>query len=113
MGLKLLSSWHIMVKVRFSVTVCGSYLHVLVEEDPLDRELQSKELARIMAAAYPRPAIFLGYVVTKPQAERRESIITLSFDLSFKCSTSIAAPYKILVEDGLMHDIDWEDQDRW
>ena len=42
------------------------------EEDPLDRELQSKELARIMAASYPRPVVFLGYVVTKPKALRRK-----------------------------------------
>ena len=41
------------------------------EEDPLDRELQSKELARIMAASYPRPVVFLGYVVSKPLAHRR------------------------------------------
>lgn len=38
----------------------------------MDRELQSKELGRIMAASYPRPVIFLGYVVTKPHAVRRE-----------------------------------------
>jgi hypothetical protein len=42
------------------------------EEDPLDRELQSTELARIMAASYPRPVIFLGYVVTTPHALRRK-----------------------------------------
>ncbi|KDQ53108.1 hypothetical protein JAAARDRAFT_39481 [Jaapia argillacea MUCL 33604] len=64
------------------------------EEDPLDRELQSKELARIMAASYPRPVIFLGYVVTKPGAKR-------------------PAPYEILVSDGRMHDIDSFDFDRW
>ncbi|KAF5382105.1 hypothetical protein D9615_004235 [Tricholomella constricta] len=64
------------------------------EEDPLDRELQSRELARIMAASYPRPVVFLGYVVTKPHAES-------------------PAPYKILVEDGRVHDIDQDDADRW
>jgi hypothetical protein len=42
------------------------------EEDALDRELQSKELARIMAASHPRPVIFLGYVVTKPLDTRRK-----------------------------------------
>lgn len=42
------------------------------EEDPLDRELQSTELARIMAATYPRPVIFLGYVVTQPHSARRQ-----------------------------------------
>jgi len=67
---------------------------VNVEEDPLDRELQSKELARIMAASYPRPVVFLGYVVTKPKALR-------------------PSPYQILVEDGKMHDIDQDDEDRW
>ncbi|KAJ6513352.1 Frag1/DRAM/Sfk1 family-domain-containing protein [Mycena sanguinolenta] len=64
------------------------------EEDPLDRELQSTELARIMAASYPRPVIFLGYVVTKPHAPR-------------------PSPYEILVKDGRVHDIDEDDWDRW
>ncbi|KAG6900584.1 hypothetical protein C0993_008301 [Termitomyces sp. T159_Od127] len=64
------------------------------EEDPLDRELQSRELARIMATSHPRPVVFLGYVVTKPHAQR-------------------PAPYYILVEDGQVHDIDEEDEDRW
>ncbi|THV03171.1 hypothetical protein K435DRAFT_748130 [Dendrothele bispora CBS 962.96] len=64
------------------------------EEDPLDRELQSKELARIMASSYPKPVIFLGYIVSKPHAPR-------------------PAPYQILVEDGKMHDIDDEDPNRW
>ncbi|KIY68857.1 hypothetical protein CYLTODRAFT_489477 [Cylindrobasidium torrendii FP15055 ss-10] len=56
------------------------------EEDALDRELQSIELAHIMDAS-PHPVIFLGYIVSKPHAER-------------------PSPYKILVEDGRMHDID-------
>ncbi|KAF8893298.1 Frag1/DRAM/Sfk1 family-domain-containing protein [Mucidula mucida] len=64
------------------------------EEDPLDRELQSTELARIMAEAYPRPVIFLGYVVTKPLARR-------------------PSPYEILVHDGNVDDVDEEDSDRW
>ncbi|KAG1882105.1 Frag1/DRAM/Sfk1 family-domain-containing protein [Suillus subluteus] len=64
------------------------------EQDPLDRELQSKELARIMAKSYPHPVIFLGYVVTKPHASR-------------------PAPYEILVQDGIVHDIDPQDWDRW
>ncbi|TDL25465.1 hypothetical protein BD410DRAFT_836977 [Rickenella mellea] len=64
------------------------------EEDPLDRELQSKELARIMAEWYPNPVIFLGYVVTKPHALR-------------------PSPYEILTKDGRVHDIDSLDYDRW
>ncbi|KXN85854.1 Protein cwh43 [Leucoagaricus sp. SymC.cos] len=64
------------------------------EEDPLDRELQSTELARIMAASYPKPVIFLGYVVTKPHAKRPN-------------------PYEIMVADGRVHDIDQDDLDRW
>jgi hypothetical protein len=51
------------------------------EEDPLDRELQSKELARIMAASYPRPVVFLGYVVSKPLASRRRFLLLTSFRL--------------------------------
>ncbi|KAF5359583.1 hypothetical protein D9756_003165 [Leucocoprinus leucothites] len=64
------------------------------EEDPLDRELQSTELARIMAASYPKPVIFLGYVVTRPRAKRPN-------------------PYEIMVTDGRVHDIDQDDFDRW
>ena len=45
------------------------------EETPLDRELQAKELARIMSDVYPEPVIFLGYVVTKPHAARRKSTL--------------------------------------
>ncbi|KIM62789.1 hypothetical protein SCLCIDRAFT_24844 [Scleroderma citrinum Foug A] len=79
--------------------VYGTEVTVIVshngqEEDPLDRELQSKELARIMAKSYPRPVVFLGYVVSKPHASR-------------------PAPYDLLVNDGLVYDIDPEDMDRW
>ncbi|KAF5392189.1 hypothetical protein D9757_001378 [Collybiopsis confluens] len=79
--------------------VFGTAITVVVshngqEEDPLDRELQSKELARIMSDAYPRPVIYLGYVVTKPGASRPN-------------------PYQILVEDGRVHDVDEDDNDRW
>ncbi|EGO24579.1 hypothetical protein SERLADRAFT_369838 [Serpula lacrymans var. lacrymans S7.9] len=58
------------------------------EQDPLDRELQSRELARIMARSYPQPVVFLGYVVTKPLAREREC-----------CSR--------------VYDIDNQDWDRW
>ncbi|KAI0648890.1 Frag1/DRAM/Sfk1 family-domain-containing protein [Trametes meyenii] len=64
------------------------------EETPVDRELQSKELGRIMSASYPQPVIFLGYVVTKPHAPR-------------------PAPYDFMVTDGHVHDIDADDYDRW
>ncbi|SDA02991.1 BZ3500_MvSof-1268-A1-R1_Chr11-1g03251 [Microbotryum saponariae] len=64
------------------------------EEDSLDRELQSKELGRIMSEAWPRPVIFLGYVVTLPHAAK-------------------PAPYRYLVEDGRMLDVDPTDMDRW
>ncbi|KAJ7674200.1 Frag1/DRAM/Sfk1 family-domain-containing protein [Mycena rosella] len=79
--------------------VFGTHVTVVVshngqEEDPLDRELQSTELARIMAASYPRPVLFLGYVVTKPHSSR-------------------PAPYEILVTDGRVFDIDKDDLDRW
>ncbi|KAI0329269.1 hypothetical protein GY45DRAFT_1253146 [Cubamyces sp. BRFM 1775] len=64
------------------------------EETPLDRELQSRELARIMSESYPEPVIFLGYVVTKPFAPRPD-------------------PYDFMTSDGKVHDIDGEDYDRW
>ncbi|KAF9007648.1 Frag1/DRAM/Sfk1 family-domain-containing protein [Cyathus striatus] len=63
------------------------------EEDALDRELQSRKLAEIMSASH-HPVIFLGYVVTKPHAQRPN-------------------PYEIMVKDGNVHDIDHEDLDRW
>ena len=75
-----------------SPTIHG--LNRSAEETPVDRELQSKELARIMAESYPQPVIFLGYVVTKPHAAR-------------------PSPYQIMVTDGKVHDIDDEDGDRW
>ncbi|KDN52169.1 hypothetical protein K437DRAFT_272709 [Tilletiaria anomala UBC 951] len=64
------------------------------EEDPLDRELQTKRIAELFSNAWPNPALFLGYVVTKPHAER-------------------PSPYKILFEDGRIQDVDPTDMDRW
>lgn len=46
----------------------------VAEEDPLDRELQSRKLAQIMSQSYPHPTIFLGYVVSKPLAASRKDI---------------------------------------
>ncbi|ORY43259.1 Frag1/DRAM/Sfk1 family-domain-containing protein [Leucosporidium creatinivorum] len=85
--------------IHATLDVYGTLVDVVVahngqEEDPLDRELQSTELARLMREAYPRPVIFLGYVVTKPHAKR-------------------PAPYEILVQDGLMLDVDPADEERW
>lgn len=81
------------------------------EEDPLDRQLQSTELARIMAAAYPNPTLFLGYVVTFPHASRRMMFRLLVAASSLK--SVLANPYEIMVRDGKVHDIDEEDLDRW
>ncbi|WFD23177.1 Protein cwh43 [Malassezia equina] len=77
----------------------GVPTHVIVshngqEEDPLDRELQTTEIARLLREAYPHPALFLGYVVTKPHAPRPN-------------------PYEILFRDGRLHDVDATDMDRW
>lgn len=57
----------------YSARVADIRLKTPAEETPLDRELQAKELARIMSSVYPEPVIFLGYVVTKPHATRRKS----------------------------------------
>ncbi|KAI0259848.1 Frag1/DRAM/Sfk1 family-domain-containing protein [Gloeopeniophorella convolvens] len=78
----------------YGVNVTVIVAHNGQEETPLDRELQATELARIMAASYPDPLIFLGYVVTDPHAPR-------------------PAPYEIMVTDGRVHDIDKDDLDRW
>ncbi|BGP10619.1 Protein cwh43 [Rhodotorula toruloides] len=82
-----------------TLDVYGTEVDVVVahngqEEDPLDRELQSKELGRLMRESWPKPTVFLGYLVTTPHAER-------------------PAPYKLVVEDGRMLDISPEDLDRW
>lgn len=81
------------------INIYGTEVVVIVahngqEEHPLDREMQSKELARIMAASFPKPVIYLGYVVTDPHVPR-------------------PAPYKIIIEDGKVFDIDKDDTDRW
>ncbi|KAI8081732.1 Frag1/DRAM/Sfk1 family-domain-containing protein [Halteromyces radiatus] len=61
------------------------------EEDPVDRELQTTELARIMRTS-PNPFVFLGYVVTKPHQYL----------------------YNLLFDGGDMNDIDiTDDWDRW
>ncbi|KAL8286946.1 hypothetical protein RQP46_003952 [Phenoliferia psychrophenolica] len=85
--------------IHATLDVYGTLVDVVVshngqEEDARDRELQSAELARIMREAWPRPVVFLGYVVTKPLANR-------------------PAPYQLLVEDGRMQDVDASDDDRW
>ncbi|CAK5268576.1 unnamed protein product [Mycena citricolor] len=97
--------------------VFGTYVTVVVahngqEEDPLDRELQSTELARIMRAA-PGPVIFLGYVVTKPLAARREWRSILFSARHRRLRTLAASPYEILVQDGNVFDVDRDDWDRW
>ncbi|SCV73348.1 BQ2448_7274 [Microbotryum intermedium] len=85
--------------IHATLDVYGTLVDVVVahngqEEDPLDRELQSKELGRTMNETWPRPIVFLGYVVTLPHAEK-------------------PAPYRYLVEDGRMLDVDPTDSDRW
>lgn len=64
------------------------------EEDALDRELQTTAIAKVARETYPQPFIFLGYLVTRPHAER-------------------PSPYRILFEDGRIHDVEPVDMDRW
>ena len=99
-----------MDKVRIAKYMIYEMLSSRLEETPLDRELQSKELARIMSAAYPKPVIFLGYLVTLPHAERRTVPICVFL---FNANINSAAPYKYMVEDGRVHDIDKDETDRW
>ena len=63
-------------------------------EDALDRELQTTEIARLLSMREEQPTVFLGYLVTKPHANR-------------------PSPYKILMEDGKMNDIEVADKWRW
>jgi len=57
------------------------------EEDALDRELQTTEIAKHLAATEDVPTVFLGYLVTHPGDKR-------------------PWPYQILMEDGKMLDIE-------
>ncbi|GAA5821666.1 hypothetical protein JCM11251_000961 [Rhodosporidiobolus azoricus] len=82
-----------------TLNVYGTEVDVVVphngqEEDPVDRKLQSIELARLMSEGWPRPTVFIGYLVTKPHAER-------------------PSPYKYIFEDGKMLDVQPKDLDRW
>jgi hypothetical protein len=63
-----------MAKVKLNTLLMPNFLNPIssTEPDRLDRELQSRELARIMAKSYPKPVIFLGYVVTLPLAPQRK-----------------------------------------
>jgi hypothetical protein len=63
-----------------------------------------------MAASFPKPVIYLGYVVTDPHAPRREYSSHLR---SLNFTLSSAAPYEIITEDGKVFDIDKDDMDRW
>ncbi|KAJ2083184.1 Protein cwh43 [Coemansia sp. RSA 988] len=60
------------------------------QENPLDRRLQTTELARIMRESR-NPFVFAGYVVTKPHAKN----------------------YRLLFDGGRIHDVDPTDSDRW
>ena len=85
--------------IHATLLVHGTLLDIIVahsgqEEDPLDRELQSRYLGNLMRESFPRPTIFLGYVVTKVEEER-------------------PAPYWYLREDGMMLDIEERDTERW
>jgi len=57
------------------------------EEDALDRELQTTEIARLLSETEDAPTVFLGYLVTHPGDQR-------------------PWPYQILMEDGKMLDIE-------
>ncbi|MBW0481764.1 hypothetical protein O181_021479 [Austropuccinia psidii MF-1] len=85
--------------IHATLDMWGTAVDVIIshngqEQDRLDRTLQSTKLAEIMRSAYPKPFVFLGYVVSRPHEPR-------------------PAPYQILVEDGKMLDIERWDFDRW
>lgn len=81
--------------IHATLDVYGQHVDFIVshngqEEDPVDRELQTTELARIMKTS-PNPFVFLGYVVTLPKHPL----------------------YYLLFDGGDMNDIDPSDWDRW
>ncbi|KAH8923686.1 hypothetical protein BT69DRAFT_1349992 [Atractiella rhizophila] len=85
--------------IHATLDVYGTLVDVIVahngqEEDPEDRRLQSEELGRRMAEVYPRPLLFLGYVITRPSALKPD-------------------PYFYFLQDGKMLDVEPADWDRW
>ncbi|WWD19737.1 hypothetical protein CI109_104201 [Kwoniella shandongensis] len=82
-----------------TLDVHGQKVNVMVshngqEEDALDRELQTTEIARLLRETEDTPAVFLGYLVTRTGDLR-------------------PWPYQILMEDGRMNDIEIGDRWRW
>lgn len=67
--------------IQAKLLIDGQLVNVVVshngqEEDPLDRQLQSEMLAKIMSGLDPEPVVFLGYLVTEVGASRPgESIV--------------------------------------
>ncbi|CAG8839785.1 10980_t:CDS:1, partial [Racocetra persica] len=81
--------------IHATLNIYGQHVDFIVshngqEENPLDRELQTTELARIMRES-PNPFVFLGYVVTAP----------------------FQHVYHILFDDGHINDIDPSEMSRW
>jgi hypothetical protein len=78
--------------IRATLQIHDQRVNVLVshngqEEDALDRELQTTEIARLLRETEDTPTVFLGYLVTRPGDKR-------------------PAPYQILIEDGKVYDIE-------
>ncbi|WWC72123.1 uncharacterized protein I206_106083 [Kwoniella pini CBS 10737] len=85
--------------IHATLDIHGQEVNVMVshngqEEDALDRELQTTEIARLLSETKDTPTVFLGYLVTRPGDLR-------------------PWPYQILIEDGKMWDIEIEDRWRW
>ncbi|WWC64717.1 uncharacterized protein I303_107328 [Kwoniella dejecticola CBS 10117] len=85
--------------IHATLDIHGQKVNVMVshngqEEDLLDRELQTTEIARLLRETEDTPTVFLGYLVTRPGDLR-------------------PWPYQILMEDGKMWDIEIEDRWRW
>lgn len=85
--------------IHATLDIHGEHINVFVShngqyEDALDRELQTTEIARILRETEEQPTVFLGYLVTKPHASR-------------------PSPYRILMEDGKINDIEKADKWRW
>ncbi|KAK8853309.1 hypothetical protein IAR55_004013 [Kwoniella newhampshirensis] len=82
-----------------TLDVHGEKVNVMVshngqEEDILDRELQTTQIARLLRETEDTPTVFLGYLVTRTGDLR-------------------PWPYQILMEDGRMFDIEIDDRWRW
>ena len=93
----LFQGYHDADFVPLAIVLCGNFCGTRGADDAAHLARYEEgfaALAEILAATYPAPAIFLGYLVTLPHMPR-------------------PSPYGILFGEGRLLDVDKRDLDRW